>query len=103
MEGDHSHSYWDGNDTKAFLKDAQQRALTTTIALTLVKHLIDVVNPDVVSMVTHTSNLPAPALRKFHQIAVVFAQNGYEAGEADPWNGHHIWMMTRGTQLANGR
>ncbi|UCI10473.1 hypothetical protein [Mesorhizobium sp. B1-1-8] len=97
VDGDHSHNYWDGNETKSFLSDVGERALTNAIVMTLVQRLIDVVAPDVVSMVTYTSNLPARALRKFHQIALLFAQNGYVVGEADPWNGQRIWMMTRGT------
>ncbi|TPM27176.1 hypothetical protein [Mesorhizobium sp. B2-3-5] len=95
VDSDHSHSFWDGTDTKPFLADAHQRTLTAAIIVTLVSRLIDVVAPDVVTMTTYTSHLPAQALQKFHQIALVFAQKGYNAGEADPWNGQRIWMMTR--------
>lgn len=85
--------YRDGLET-AFL-DREERQLVKGIICTCVASLIDDLKPSVVIMTTRMPDLPKKALLKYHQIALVFKENGYRSGPADPWNGLHIWMMER--------
>lgn len=95
IDGTDTVDYHDGAATKAFMAEPQDRADVVDLIMHLVGIHIDEIKPRAVEMMTHTANLPAPALRKFHNIAAVFRQKGYEAGPADPWHGRWIWMMRR--------
>lgn len=91
----HMREIWDGEDTKLIMADAVHRRVICRVLDIAVAHLIDVSQPKVVSMTTHTANLPTPALRKFNRICTVFRDKGYTAGRVDPYHGHYAWLMER--------
>lgn len=85
------HDFVDGLQT-AFL-DKHSRNTVLAIICTCTLHLIDHARPSIVHMHTREPHLPAKAIRKYHQIAQVFNENGYRTGLADPWKGHQTWFM----------
>ncbi|WP_151987386.1 hypothetical protein [Rhizobium sp. EC-SD404] len=94
-DGSHVEDKRDGLATRPVISSNDERSLIRAVICASVSQIIDEAKPSVVSMMTHSSGLPAKALRKFDEIARVFAQQGYRSGRADPWSGHHIWMMER--------
>lgn len=92
---EHIRPIWDGLESKAIFPNPADRRAILAIICMLVRDLIDAAGPGVVSMTTHSPNLPSKALEKYEQIAMVFVVKGYKAGQADPWNGQRIWMMQK--------
>jgi hypothetical protein len=93
VDGSHIHDYHDGLETRRVISDPLDRASICDLVQHVIVTHIDEFKPPAVEMVTHTENLPASALRKFHQIAAEFGKRGYHAGPADPWHGRWVWMM----------
>lgn len=91
----HIRECWDGLETQALISDGQHRAVIRNVICMAVDRLVDAAQPGIVSMTTHSSNLPSKALRKFNQICTVFSQKGYKVGRADSYHGRFIWMMER--------
>lgn len=87
--------WWDGVLTKPKLNDKDTRNQTMAAILACVQKAIDVCKPNIVHMCTHTDGLPEKALQKFHQIALVFRHNGYDARATDPYHRRHMWIMKR--------
>lgn len=88
------NTFWDGADTKHFLPDRQDRRTVRGILLVAAATLIDEAQPKLISMSTHTANLPERALDKFNELCAVFAAKGFKAGKANTWYGRHMWMMS---------
>jgi hypothetical protein len=87
--------YYDGKDTLGLIADRDDRATICRALRSTVNALIDVIEPKLVSMTTHSAHLPEKALRKFHDIAVLFRDRGYQSGPADSYHGRLVWMMER--------
>jgi len=94
-DGTHIREYWDGEETKAIIIDREHRRLVRYVLAMLVKPLIDESNANLISMTTHTAGLPRKALHKFNQICSILREGGFQAGPADPYHGHHVWMMVK--------
>jgi hypothetical protein len=92
-DGSHIVDYHDGLATKRIISEQSDRASICDLVKHIIGAHIDELRPAAVEMMTHTENLPEPALRKFHQIAAEFGNRGYRAGPADPWHGRWVWMM----------
>lgn len=88
-------SLFDGQQTKAAIPEKVHRERILGALCALVQTLIDASQPSVVSMTTHTANLPKPALRKFHLVADIFRQRGWVAAQDSPYHGHRAWEMKR--------
>jgi len=95
QDGNEISAYWDGEETKAFLTDGDERRRVRALLIAVVGSLLDETNANLVSMTTHTPNLPPKALEKFYSICAIFRDKGFTAGKADVWHGQHIWMMKR--------
>jgi hypothetical protein len=91
----HIRDCWDGLETKPLIPDTEHRNLIRGTIGLAVTHLIDEACPGLVSMTTHSANLPPKALRKFNELCRVFRGKGYIAGRADSWNGRYTWMMEK--------
>jgi len=87
--------FWDGLETKRFLSDPDQRVAVGNLLMLSIRRLVDEAAPGLVQMTTHTAGLPVAALQKFNRISAMFGQLGWDAGRADSWYGHYIWMMQR--------
>lgn len=94
-ETDALFEIWDGRETRFKIRDEQHRNAVMSAILQMTQALIDDVKPRVVSMVTHSANLPEKALTKYNRIAAIFHDAGYKAGKTDVWHGRHTWMMER--------
>jgi hypothetical protein len=94
LDGD-DEEFFDGLATKPLIPDAEHRSHILAALVGATETLIDAASPRIVSMMTHTANLPDHALPKFHQLAALFRQKGYDAREADRYHGNRIWMMVR--------
>lgn len=95
IDGSFVHEFWDGADTRRFLSERGLRLRIRTLIFRAVEILIDDAAPNLVSMTTHSPDLPATALMKYQQICGIFRNRGFTAGKADSWHGRHIWMMER--------
>lgn len=91
----HTRDCWDGTETLPLIPDRDDRTIVLNVICLAIDRLIDEANAPIVSMTTHTPNLPSKALRKFNRICTVFREKGYHAGKADSYHGRHIWMMHR--------
>lgn len=87
--------FWDGLATKPLIPLHKDRNLIKSAMLSCVAALVDEVRPEIVSMTTHTANLPETALAKFWEVNRIFAERGYHAGRADGYHGRYVWMMRR--------
>lgn len=87
--------YFDGYATKGLIPEADHRSHILGALIGAVETLIDAAHPRIVSMTTHTANLPEKALPKFHELAALFREKGYDARQADRFHGQRIWMMER--------
>lgn len=94
-DSSHERIFWDGEATKALLGSTEDRARIFQVVLASIGILIDEAQPGLVHMVTHASNLPKKALRKYDDACSVFVSKGYDGRPGNPWNGHHIWMMVK--------
>lgn len=94
-ESPNEATFFDGLETLELIPDRGDRATVRNALHSAVEALIDAMQPQSVTMITYASGLPEKALRKFHEVAVVFQGKGYESGMADPFHGQQIWMMRR--------
>jgi hypothetical protein len=94
-DGTELRVFWDGRETSALLPEPALRGQVRDLILLCVGTAVDEASPGLVSMTTHSANLPDRALTKYHEICALFHHRGFTAGKADVWHGHHIWMMTR--------
>lgn len=95
VDGSDLNVSWDGAETKHFLADRRNRQAIRGILHVAVATLIDEAKPKLISMTTHTADLPERALGKFNELCAVFAAKGFKADKADTWHGRHMWMMFR--------
>lgn len=91
----HLHDFTDGMDTRSIITDPTHRKMIRSLICMAIERLIDESDPGIVSMVTHSADLPVKALSKFSQICSVFRRRGFNAGKADPYHGRHVWMMEK--------
>ena len=91
--------FWDGLATKPLFPLKEDRSVIRAALMGCVAMLVDVVRPEIVSMSTHTANLPKLALAKFWEVNRIFADRGYRAGRADSYHGRYVWMMRRESSL----
>lgn len=95
LEGDVEEAFFDGLATQNLIPDREHRAHILGALIGTVETLIDAAAPRIVSMTSHTPHLPEKALPKFHELAALFRQKGYDARQADRYHGQRIWMMER--------
>tara|TARA_R100000365_G_C2727788_1_gene58683 strand:- start:331 stop:798 length:468 start_codon:yes stop_codon:yes gene_type:complete len=86
---------WDSIVARRKVPDASHRAAILSAVCQAIEVLIDEARPNVVTMVTHTPNLPAKALTKYQRVLETVARKGYRVGKTDVWNGCHTWIMER--------
>lgn len=92
---EHVRNCWDGLETQPLIPKPEDRTMVLNAICMAISVLIDEANAGIVSMTTHSPDLPKKALRKFNRICTVFSDKGYEAGKSDSYHGRHIWMMQR--------
>lgn len=90
-----SYQIWDGLGTKGHFPDPEHRAACLWGACQAARYLIDQHSPQIVSMMTHSPDLPEKALRKYFAVASVFSEAGFTVGQSDPYYGRRIWLMER--------
>lgn len=92
---DHFHEFWDGRDTQRVVSDRHHRGLVLDALRDATEHLIQLVNPRVVTFMTHGDDLPAKALAKYEMLADTYRHAGYSAVEGERFHGRRIWMAER--------
>lgn len=99
IEYDHDeeceYRLWDGLQTRYKIPDPQHRDGCLAILRAAIEILIEEVSPTVVTMITHSPDLPAKALRKYHFVANVFSKGGFTISQPDPYHGRLMWIMER--------
>ncbi|WP_146173366.1 hypothetical protein [Sphingomonas faeni] len=91
----HMRDCWDGLETEPLIPDSEHRGHILNLICMVVGRLVDAAQPGIVSMTTHSPNLPEKALLKFNQICTVFHEKGYTVWLSDSYHGRYVWMMER--------
>ncbi|MFC0812557.1 hypothetical protein ACFHYO_10600 [Paracoccus panacisoli] len=82
----------DGEETKSFLTGPDRSSVLGYICLMAV-HVAKAAQPDVISMSTARTFLPAKALSKYGHICKALRDAGYHGGKGDSYHGAEIWML----------
>ena len=89
------HNYYDGLETKNFLKNEDERRMVRAFTCKTVGFVIDRLKPITACMTTHTADLPEKALTKFDSIIAEFIGRGYLCRESEPYQGRLMWFFDR--------
>jgi hypothetical protein len=83
--------YWDGAET-ANLFNKEDRETVLAIICSMTRALLGEIRPDCVLEFTHSTTLPAKALRKHQIVMGVFRNAGYSVRILPPHHGQQGWI-----------
>lgn len=89
----HAHTHWDPTSLSRVIPRGD-RARVRQAVMAAVHILVNAIRPNRVSMST-LGPLPAKAVTKYEEIALIFARSGYTIAKLPPYLGVLTWCMDR--------